>query len=382
MSKIVMRALHILCAMTFWTVDAYAEPLLSSNTVAKYAYLVDPASNTILISKNAQARMYPASMTKIMTTYIAFRQLQDGLIRLDDQVLVSRKANRMGGSKMFIEEGKTVALEDILRGIIIQSGNDASIALAEFIAGDEAGFAAIMNTMAAEIGMKDSHFVNASGWPDENHYTTAKDLAILAERLITEFPDLYRVFSEKTFTFSNITQKNRNSLLGTAGVDGIKTGHTEASGYGMVTSGIQNGRRLILVLNGLNNSAQRASESLRLLNLAFRSTASKVFYKAQDTVTTLPLWYGTKKRLDVRAAETVSLTAKTALMKNLTRTATYDAPLRAPIEAGAKIGQLHLHTKDQVLLSVDLLAAETIAEQNYFARFKSNIDYLLWGAKP
>ncbi len=379
MPKVVI---NVLCIVTFWAAHAHAEPLLPSNTVAQYAYLVDATSNTVLISKNAEARMYPASMTKIMTAYVAFRQLKDGLIRLDDQVLVSRKANRMGGSKMFIEEGKTVALEDILRGIIIQSGNDSSIALAEFIAGDEANFAEMMNATATEIGMTGTHFVNASGWPDEKHYTTARDLAILSEHLITEFPELYRIFSEKTFTFSNITQKNRNKLLGTGGVDGIKTGHTEASGYGMVSSAIQNGRRLILVLNGLNNSAKRTSESLRLLNLAFRSTASKKFYGEQDVVTALPLWYGKKTTLNVRAASPVSLTTKTALMNDLTRTVTYERPLRAPIEAGAKVGQIHLHTKDEVLLSIDLLATETIAEQNYLERFKSNIDYLLWGAKP
>ena len=379
MPKIVIS---ILCGMAFWSAQAHSAPLLQNSTIAEYAYLVDQTSNTILIDKNAEARMYPASMTKIMTAYMAFRQLKDGLIRMDDQVLISRKANRMGGSKMFIEEGKTVALEDILRGIIIQSGNDASVALAEFIAGDEASFAEMMNATAATIGMKETNFVNASGWPDENHYTTAKDLAILSDRMISDFPELYQMFAEESFTFSGITQSNRNKLLGNNGVDGIKTGHTEASGYGMVSSAVQNGRRLILILNGLKNSAKRASESLRLLNLAFRSTASKVFYNEQDIITTLPVWYGKKPDLNTRASRPVSLTEKSTVLKDLTRTVTYEKPLLAPIEAGQKVGQIHLHTKDKVILSVDLLAAESVAAQNYFERFSSNINYLLWGARP
>ena len=376
------RVIYVLCAMAFWTSHAQAVPLLQNSTIAKYAYLIDQTSNTVLIDKEAEAKMYPASMTKIMTAYMAFRQLKDDLIRLDDQVLVSRKANRMGGSKMFIEEGKTVALEDILRGIIVQSGNDASVALAEFIAGDEASFAELMNATAASIGMTGTNFVNASGWPDENHYTTAKDLAILSDRMIKDFPNLYEIFSEKSFTFSDITQNNRNKLLGKSGVDGIKTGHTEASGYGMVSSGVQDGRRLILVLNGLKNSAKRASESLRLLNLAFRSTASKVFYTEQDIITALPVWYGKKTDLNVRASRPVSLTEKATLLKEVTRTVTYEKPLRAPIKAGQKIGQIHLHTKDKIILSVDILAAESIAEQSYLERFSSNINYLLWGARP
>ncbi|NQY81724.1 MAG: D-alanyl-D-alanine carboxypeptidase [Alphaproteobacteria bacterium] len=363
-------------------IAAKGEDILAVNTIAEFAYLVEPETDSVLFSKNAEARMYPASMSKIMTIYIAFRQLKDGLIRLEDEVLVSYKANRMGGSRMFIEEGKTVALQNILRGIIIQSGNDASIALAEFLGGDEANFAEMTNTMAARLGMKGTHFVNASGWPDDDHYTTAKDLAILSEHLIEEFPELYRMFSEKTFTFSGITQKNRNTLLGQGGIDGVKTGHTGVSGYGMVTSGVQNGRRLLLVVNGLDSGAKRMSESRRLLDLGFRLTVATTFYDDDTHVTTLPLWYGSKNTISVKAVSPVTITTRTAYLENLTQTITYEEPLRAPIKAGTKIGQLHLHTSDSVLHTVDLIAAESVTDKGYAQRFTSNINYLLWGETP
>lgn len=358
------------------------EPILEVNSPAKFVYLIDAESDALLMSKNAEERMYPASMTKIMTVFIAFEQLKEGTISLDDEVYVSEKAHKMGGSRMFIEQNKTVALRDILRGIVVQSGNDASVALAEFLAGDESNFADLMNRWAEKLGMTGTHFSNASGWPDEQHYTTAKDLATLSKHLIKNHPDLYKMFSEKTFTFSKITQKNRNSLLGTGGIDGIKTGHTEASGYGMASSAMLNGRRLILVVNGLNSGQKRINESRRLLNSGFRATATKTLFKAGETVTTLPLWYGTKNLLPVVPESEVRLTNKAKVFHDITITASFVEPLRAPIASGEKVGQLHIHTTDKVLHSVDLLSAEDIESKGYIERFLSNIHYLLWGQTP
>src|SRR5690606_24953816 len=241
-------------------------------TPAREAILIDVDTRTVLFEKNSQARMPTSSMSKVLTAYLVFEAIKDGRIKLDDTLPVSEKAWRMQGSKMFVPIGEQVKVEDLLRGVIVQSGNDATVVLAEGISGTEEAFADLMNITAKKIGMNNSHFMNASGWPDPNHYSTAYDLALLAYHMITEHSDYYHYYSEKEFTFNKIKQGNRNPLLyRNIGADGIKTGHTEEAGYGLMASAVQGGRRLILVVNGLESMQQRADESARLLSWGFQN---------------------------------------------------------------------------------------------------------------
>ncbi|MDX1739507.1 MAG: D-alanyl-D-alanine carboxypeptidase family protein, partial [Alphaproteobacteria bacterium] len=259
-------------------------------TSAKQVFLLDMSTNTVLFEKDADSRMYPASMTKMMTAYMLLEQVKNGALSLDDTFPVSQKAWKKGGSKMFVEVGKRVRIEDLLRGIIIQSGNDATIVVAEGLAGSEDAFARAMTDKAKELGMLNSQFKNASGWPDPEHYTTARDLAILAEATIRNLGEYYHIYSEEYFTFSGIKQRNRNPLIrnGYNGADGLKTGHTEASGYGLTASAMRDGRRLVLVANGMNSSNERGVEAERIMTWGFREWKHYDLYKAAETVVKVP----------------------------------------------------------------------------------------------
>ena len=353
--------------------------LEGEQTLADFAYLKDITNDVLLFSKAPHARMYPASMTKIMTAYIAFLKLKAGIIELDDKVVISARAHRMGGSKMFLPRGKAVRVEDLLRGIIVQSGNDASIALAEYISGSEDNFAALMNSTAREIGMIGSNFVNASGWPNDNHYTTAADLAILTERLISEFPVLYRMFAEETFTFSKITQKNRNTLLGENNIDGVKTGHTQASGYGVVSSAEINGRRLVLVVNGLDSIREREAETRRLIKIGFRGTVFKKVFRPGQTIVKIPLWYGEKRNVEAISNQPITVTMRRSDVGSLKATVAFKTPLKAPIEANTPIATLSLQNKDEVFAEYPLYARDTMERAGYFVRIQDNINFLIWG---
>ncbi|MEC8725219.1 MAG: D-alanyl-D-alanine carboxypeptidase family protein, partial [Pseudomonadota bacterium] len=241
-------------------------------TAAPYAYILDLSTDTVLLSKQASIPMPPASMSKLMTVYMVFDRLKRGSLSLDDEFPVSRKAWKKGGSKMFVKVGDKVSVADLLRGIIVQSGNDACIVVAEAIGGSEDTFAEMMTEKGKEIGLKDSIFTNATGWPDPRHRMSARDLAILAKRLINEFPELYKMFNEKTFTYNNIKQGNRNPLLyRNIGADGLKTGHTVAAGYGLASSAQRGDRRIVVVVNGLKSVRQRSKESFRLMEWAFKA---------------------------------------------------------------------------------------------------------------
>ncbi|MDP6345602.1 MAG: D-alanyl-D-alanine carboxypeptidase family protein [Alphaproteobacteria bacterium] len=254
-------------------------------TPAKQAMLIDHATGTVLFAKNAEQPMPPSSMSKLMTLYLLFERLAGGGLTMEDEFPVSEKAWRMGGSKMFVEIGKRVKVGDLVRGIVVQSGNDACIVVAEGIGGDETSFASLMNEKARELGLLDSHFVNASGWPDPDHVMSARDLARLAGALIDKFPQYYDLFAEKSFTFNKIRQGNRNPLLyKNIGADGLKTGHTRAAGYGLVASAVRKGRRLTLVVNGLTSVNQRSRESERLLTWGFREFGSYALFKAGEVV--------------------------------------------------------------------------------------------------
>ena len=266
----VVRLLSSVLALVAFGVLA-SQPARAYETSAGQAILVDANTGTVLFEKNADEITFPSSMTKLMTIYLVFAHLADGSLHLDDELPVSEKAWRMQGSKMFVEVGTSVRVEDLLRGVVVQSGNDATVVLAEGLAGSEEAFAVEMTEMAQELGMTNSVFRNASGWPDPDHVSSARDLAILAQRTIEDFPQYYHYYAEEVFVWHDIEQHNRNPLLyNTPGADGLKTGHTEAAGYGLTASAERDGRRLILVVNGLASTQERASEGQRLIEYGFR----------------------------------------------------------------------------------------------------------------
>ena len=347
-------------------------------TSAKRAMLLDDSTGTVIFEKNADDLMPPASMSKLMTAVMVFQRLKAGALSLDDTLPVSEKAWRMGGSKMFVEVGKRVSVEDLLRGIIVQSGNDATIVVAEGLSGDEEAFAEEMTQHAREIGMNDSVFKNASGWPSEGHVMTARDLATLASHTIREYPDYYAYYSEGSFTFSSIEQRNRNPLLGTvAGVDGLKTGHTSEAGYGLTASGERNGRRLIVVIAGLESSKQRAKEGERLLEHGFRNFANYRLFGAGDSVIDAAVWLGESGAVPLVIENDLTLTLSREARRNMTVKVVYDSPVPAPISRGDKIAKLVVDTGDR--LEIPLFAGADVQGLTMFRRLRAAVDYLVWG---
>jgi D-alanyl-D-alanine carboxypeptidase (penicillin-binding protein 5/6) len=371
-APIVLCAVFLILATT---------PVRALETSAKQAILVDNVTGAVLFEKNPDELMEPSSMSKIMTIYMIFERLADGSLKLDDTLPVSEKAWRKGGSKMFVKVGDRVSVEDLLRGIIIQSGNDATIVVAEGLAGDEETFAAEMTERARELGMVSSTFTNASGWPEEGHRVTARDLALLAKRTIENFPQYYSFYSELEFTYNEIRQGNRNPLLyKKIGADGLKTGHTQEAGYGLTASAIRDGRRLILVLNGLESAAIRSREAERLIEYGFREFSNYALFEAGETVGVADVWLGD--------AATVPLVVEEALVTTLTRKArrkmqvklVYDGPIAAPIEKGARIATLTVTTPDAESLEVPLVAGEGVGKLGPLRRIGAAIGYMVWGA--
>lgn len=348
------------------------QPALAAiETIAREAILIDADTRTVLLEKNSQQRMPTSSMSKVMTTYLIFDALQQGQLKLDQTFTVSEKAWRMQGSKMFVPINSQVKVEDLIRGVVIQSGNDATIVLAEGLAGSEEAFADMMNKKAAQLGMKNSHFMNASGWPDPNHYSTAYDLALLAYNVIKNHPEFYHYYSEKEFIYNGIKQGNRNPLLyRNIGADGVKTGHAEeaGAGYGMIASAVQNGRRLILVVNGLKNMQERADESARLMSWGFSNFKHLQLYKAGEAVSTAKVWMGVKKEIPVIANEDIKAIYKIDERDKLQVTAVINEPVQAPITKGTAIGQLKIRMGDFPERVVPLYAGEDVAKLGLFAR--------------
>ncbi|WP_085904880.1 D-alanyl-D-alanine carboxypeptidase family protein [Kiloniella majae] len=349
-------------------------------TSAREAYLIDYTTKTVLINKDAEVSMPPASMSKIMTAYMVFERLKDGRLSLDDKLPVSEKAWRKGGSKMFVEVGKEVSIHDLLRGIIVQSGNDACIVVAEGLGGSEENFALEMTAKARELGMENSTFANATGWPDPGQRMTAKDLAILADRIITDFPEFYDVYSEKSFTWSGISQGNRNPLLyKNLGADGLKTGHTEEAGYGLTASAKQGDRRIIMVLNGMGSAKERAEESARLVSWAFREFDNFELFKAGETVDTADVWLGTEKTIDLVPEDDLLLTLPRNAKNKMTATVNYVGPIQTPIEKGERLGTLTIAAPDIDTVEVPLVAANSVEREGGFSRIVSALNYLIFG---
>lgn len=342
---------------------ALADPEGANTTPARQAIVIDDSTGAVLFEKNADQRMPTSSMSKVMTMYVVFDAIRQGRLTMETKLPVSEKSWRMQGSKMFIHVGDSVPVEDLAQGVIVQSGNDATIALAEGVAGTEESFARIMNEKAAEMGLKNTHFMNASGWPDPDHYSTARDLATLAGRLIHDFPEHYHYYSQKEFTYNNIRQGNRNPLLyRNIGADGVKTGHTEDGGYGLIGSGVRDGRRVILVLNGLPDANARAQESARLLEWALSTFENRTLFDTGAQVVSAPVYLGMADSVPLVPQKAIIVTLpKMAAEGSIKVEASYAAPLRAPIKKGDVVGSLKVETPVLGVQEFPLVAGADVA---------------------
>ncbi|MBX2830838.1 MAG: D-alanyl-D-alanine carboxypeptidase [Rhodospirillales bacterium] len=350
-------------------------------TNAREAYIMDFDTGTVLLNKNGNTLTEPASMTKMMTVHMLFKHIKDGSVSMDNTFHVSEKAWRKGGSKMFVEVNSNVSVSDLLHGIIVQSGNDAAIVVAEGLAGTEEAFADEMTEEARDIGMTKSVFKNATGWPAEGHLVTVHDLAILARDTIRNFPDLYELYSVKEFTYNGIRQPNRNPLLGTsAGVDGLKTGHTESAGYGLTASAERDGRRLIIVVNGLNSVRERRTESQKLLDWGFREFDNYDLFAKDETVSAANVWLGAETKVDLVADQKILLTLPRSASRDMKVSVVYEGPIPAPISQGDQIATLKVEVPDQETQEFPLYAAHDVGRLGFVGRIGAAIKYLLWGA--
>ena len=339
--------------------------------------LIEPNTNTVIAEFNSNSEIEPASMTKIMTVYVTADQISNDLISIDDEVLISEKAWRMEGSRMFVEAGKKVSVSDLLKGIIIQSGNDASVAISEYVGGTERGFVDLMNAYAGSLNMNNTIFQNSTGLPDDNHFSSAQDLAILTSNLITKFPDIYSFYKEKQFTFNDIKQLNRNKLLWRDdSSDGVKTGHTEAAGYCLVGSAKRGDMRLITVVAGSDSDNNRFLASQRLLEYGFRFFATQKVLNANQEYKKINIWGGVEKTLGLGVLEDVSITLPRTSFKDLTVNYNYSNNIQAPIEVGQKIGTLEIISNDEIVFSTNLVALENIKSKGFFGRLWSK--FVLW----
>ncbi len=344
---------------------------------AKGYLLIDFNSGRVLAEKKSGQRMEPASLTKMLSAYVIDHELAKGNISLDDEVRISEKAWRMEGSRMFIEVGKKVSVEDLLKGVIIQSGNDATVALAEHVAGSEDAFVSLMNQHAAELGMLDSHFVNSTGLPHKDHYTTPRDLAKLAIALIRDYPKHYAWYSQKEFVYNDIKQYNRNRLLWrNKYVDGIKTGHTESAGYCLVASAERDGMRLISVVLGTRNDETRSSESQKLLTYGFRFFETHRLYKANETLTTARVWKGAQEELSLGLNEDLYLTIPKGQYKKLEANMDLNARITAPIKQGQAFGSVNISLGDEEYAKRKLVALSPIESGGLFGNLVDEIKLL------
>ena len=358
------------------------------NLQARTGILVDYHSNEILFELDPDAQIYPASMTKIMTSIVAFDLLKKNKLSLDDKFTISENAWRLsqaGYSSMFIMINDQVTVENLLKGIIIASGNDACVALAEGIAGSEANFADMMNEKAGEIGMTSTNFTNSSGINDPENVSTVRDIALMSKYLIENYPIFYELFAEKTFTWDRtggepIKQGNRNPLLyKNVGVDGVKTGYLAVEKYSLASSMKKNDRRIIAVASGFNTKNLRSSESLKLLNWGFRNTNTFEILKKNETFFELDTWLGTKDKIKVTSKEDYYVTINKKDIRHLTISIEYSGPISAPVDQGSKIAKILVSKKDEVIKSIPLYAAEDLKKVNFFKSLLTSLNYLIWG---
>jgi D-alanyl-D-alanine carboxypeptidase (penicillin-binding protein 5/6) len=350
------------------------------DTSARYAMVVEADTQAVLLDKHAEERMHPASMSKIMTAYVIFGMLKSGRITLGDELAVSERAWKLGGSKMFVGIGSRIKIEDLLKGMLIQSGNDACLVLAEGLAGSEPAFVDLMNQKAPEIGLKDSRFANTTGLPDPNEWMTARDLVTLAQRIIKDFPEYYHYFSEKDFNFNNVDQGNRNPLLyKDMGADGLKTGHTDESGYSLTASVLRGDRRIILVVSGLASMKDRASESERLIEWAYREFNNYKLFSAGEKVDDAEVWLGEEPKVGMTIPSDLTVTLPRRSRHDMKVKVSYDKPVPAPIKKGDEIGKIVVTVPDMPPIERPLFAATDVAPIGTIGRMATLAGYLIWG---
>lgn len=341
---------------------------------AKSYVLMDAETGKVLAENNGDLQLPPASTTKIMTMYIISNALAHKQLKPSDLVPISEKAWRMQGSRMFVQVGNRVPAKDLIQGIVVASGNDASVAMAEHLAGTEEAFSDLMNQQARLLGMKNSHFMDSTGMPSPNHYSSAKDLALLGRAMIKHFPRDYSIYAQKSFDYNNINQPNRNRLLWTdPSVDGLKTGYTDDAGYCLVASALRNGMRVISVIMGAPNNKVRMEETQRLLNYAFRFFETRVLYRAGSTITSEKLWFGKQDSVTIGARQDIVLTLPRGQFDNLKVNTTLEDMLEAPIKKNQKLGTMEIVRGKTVLLSVPLVALEDVEEANFLSRWFDHI---------
>lgn len=370
-------ALFLSCLLLPILANAQVAPM---ETLAKQAYIIDYETGQVLFAKNENQRMPTSSMSKTLTGYVVFDALDSGKITLDQEFPVSEKAWRMQGSKMYVPLGGMVKVEDLIRGMLIQSGNDATIVLAEGIAGTEENFVEAMNSRAQQLGMKDSHFMNASGWPDPNHYSTAHDLALLGRALIHDHPKHYHYDSEIDFTYNNIKQGNRNPLLyKNIGADGIKTGHTEEAGYGLMGSAVRDGRRVIMVLNGMASMDERAQESTRMMEWALASFTNANIFQKGTKVADAPVVMGMERSVPLIVDQDLKVTLPRMGSRSIKATATFKGPLEAPITKGTPVGMVRVSIPNMQPIDLPIIAAKDIPAKGFFPALMEKAERLVFG---
>ena len=359
-------------------------------TVADYVMVTEFETGRVLMEKGKDLPMKPASMAKIMTSYVVFSRIKDASLALEDQIIVSEKAWKMGGSRSFLKPGTRYSVKELLYGVIVQSGNDAAVALAEGLAGTEENFAQEMNLTAKKLGMENTNFTNATGWPDPDLVTSAKDLNILATALIRDFPpeqypDLYPIFKVKTYTLNDIKQGNRNPLLygksaAENGVDGLKTGYTEESGYGLTASAVKNGMRVVMVLNGMSSKKERSSESARLMEFIMREYKNYKFFASGDRVDEADVWLGRSRKIGLTAEKDVSRVLSRAERLKTEIGVSWINPVSAPITRGQKIGEVSVRVDGKTVDRIALLADRDVEQLGMFDRLGAALSYLILGA--
>ena len=347
---------------------------------AKQAMLIDADTGYVLYEKNADELTAPSSMSKMMTVYLIFEKLQNGTLSLTDQLEVSKAAWAKRGSRMFLEENSQVSVEDLLRGIIVQSGNDACVVIAEAFSGTEENFSEELNIKAREIGLENSNFTNSTGWPDEGHLSTARDLSIIAIKTVQNFPEYYHFYAEESFQYNGINQRNRNTLLNKpVGVDGLKTGHTEAGGYGLAASALRKNQRLIMIINGLSSNKERTVEAIQLLEWGYRNFTNFDLLKEGMTVLQAKVWLGDKKTVPLVINEDTKITIPSESRDKLQFKVEYDSPISAPIEEGTKIAELEITAPGIDSLRIPLYAGSTITSLGPLSKLLSVVNYFVWG---
>ena len=366
------------CLLLFLLIsNAYALPITTS---AKYALIVDYETGNVLYEKESNKRISPASMSKLMTLYILFEAIQDGSIDLDSEFLVSKKAWKKGGSRMFLEPATRVKVLDLIRGIIIQSGNDACIVVAEGLSGSEELFAEMMNIKAREIGLISSNYTNSTGWPDDNHYMSLIDLATLSKRIIYDFPEFFYLFKEKEYTFNDISQNNRNPLLYSyKHSDGLKTGYTEESGFALSSTAKKGNRRLILILSGMKSMKERRKEAIKLFEWAFREYTNINLFADEESIIEADVWLGKKAIIDLYSKENIVLTVKRKNIKDFKAKVIYDSPIPAPIYKDREYAKLVISNTVKGNLVYPLFAKEEIEKAGIFKKISSAISYIIFG---